>query len=680
MADDTTTTSSSPTHISKKHIKKQQTTHPLLFHSLNVFNLPPEILGALVSHNIVEDDGESETTINKEITESTLAQGGIIGISTAGCATCGGLVFDSVDEQREHYRTDFHRFNAKRKLFDPNVEPVAEEEFEEMLEEMTKSSSDTESTNSKASSQSSYDAVEALFKRHQPSTENDEFERTIHQDNSPYLWFSAPPVLREEIHLGIFKQIFPDPRHGDPIQYLKSAQIDGGGGDKESKRIWTMLMLSGGYFAGLVCALDPKKTGKDSGMEPIVHKRVQRYTVRRKQGGAQSAHDQAKGGAKSAGADLRRFNEAKLQGEVRELLENWKDWIEKSDLVFVSAPGANKNIIYGYEGAVLRRADPRIRSFPFSTKRPAFKELKRSFNKLTTVKVSELNAESLKKLLSSRDPAEELASKLESLAKITTVPAKSKKPEPPQEPKKPEQTEEVRKFIELIRKGKLDLMMGHMEKCAISPTISFETEEFKHTPTLLHVASSAGQPEIVAFFLEKHAADPTITSTTLKTPYDVALDKETRNAFRRYMAEHPDQWDWKMAHVPKGGGSSKSKQKDVEPPTSNQPPPKTTAIGQTLNKAISELVDTNLTPEMQARIDRERRARAAEARMAKLANRGSSSSAAAASASASSAGSSNKGLVCEMCKTSLVGKVPFARMQWQYCSTECVVKHRALVG
>ncbi|CAG8472832.1 11212_t:CDS:2 [Ambispora leptoticha] len=653
MADDTETS----THIPKKTTKKQPPTHPLLSHPLNVFNLPPEILGALVSYNTVEDADKSETTISKEITESKLALSGLIGISTAGCATCGGLVFESVDEQREHYRTDFHRFNAKRKLYDPNVEPVNEEEFEEMLEEMTKSSSDTESTKSNASSQSSYDAVEALFKKHQPSIENDEFVRTTHQENSPYLWFSAPPVLREEIHLGIFKQIFPDHRHSDPIQYLKSAQIDGGEGDGESKRTWTMLMLSGGYFAGLVCVLNPKKTGKDSGMEPIVHKRFQRYTVRRKQGGAQSVHDQAKGGAKSAGADIRRYNEAKLQEEIRELLENWKDWIEKSELIFVSAPSVNKNIIYGYERAVLRRGDPRIRSFPFSTKRPAYKELKRCFSKLVTVKVSELDAESLKKFLSANDPAEELASKMESLVRAT---AKSKKPTPPQEPKKPEQTEEVKKLIELIRKGKLDLMVGHMEKCAISPTIRFETEEFKHTPTLLHVASLAAQPEIVSYFLEKHSADPTITSTTLKTPYDVAPDKETRNAFRRYMAENLDQWDWKIAHVPKGGGVSKNKQKDVEPLPSNQPPPKTTAIGQTLNKAISEL-DINLTPEMQARIEREKRARAAEARLAKLANRGSKP-------------------VCEMCKTSLVGKVPFARMQWQYCSTDCVVKHRALVG
>lgn len=35
-----------------------------------------------------------------------------------------------------------------------------------------------------------------------------------------------------------------------------------------------------------------------------------------------------------------------------------------------------------------------------------------------------------------------------------------------------------------------------------------------------------------------------------KTAYGVAGNKEVRDAFRRYMAEAPDQWDWAAADVP----------------------------------------------------------------------------------------------------------------------------------
>lgn len=46
------------------------------------------------------------------------------------------------------------------------------------------------------------------------------------------------------------------------------------------------------------------------GEEAIVHKTFHSYTVRAKQGGSQNTQDRSKGGCKSAGASLRRYNEA----------------------------------------------------------------------------------------------------------------------------------------------------------------------------------------------------------------------------------------------------------------------------------------------------------------------------------------------------------------------------------
>jgi len=77
--------------------------------------------------------------------------------------------------------------------------------------------------------------------------------------------------------------------------------------------------------------------------------------ARRKQGRSQASNDNAKGKAKSAGADLRRYNEAALQKDIRALIDQWKSMIEESELIFVHAPSANKNIIYNYEEAVLKK-------------------------------------------------------------------------------------------------------------------------------------------------------------------------------------------------------------------------------------------------------------------------------------------------------------------------------------
>ena len=45
-------------------------------------------------------------------------------------------------------------------------------------------------------------------------------------------------------------------------------------------------------------------------------------------------------------------------------------------------------------------------------------------------------------------------------------------------------------------------------------------------------------------------ADPTQLSSEARTPYSVAGTKAARDAFRRHMGAHPDQWDWAAAGVP----------------------------------------------------------------------------------------------------------------------------------
>lgn len=136
------------------------------------------------------------------------------------------------------------------------------------------------------------------------------------------------------------------------------------------------MMLGGGHFAAIIASLIPKirknhQSQEERQVDILASKTFHRYTTRRKQGGAQSANDAAKGNAHSAGSALRRYNEAALQKEIRELLGSWKEDLGKCEFLFIRATGtANRRTLFGYEGAVLKSSDPRIRGFPFTTRRP----------------------------------------------------------------------------------------------------------------------------------------------------------------------------------------------------------------------------------------------------------------------------------------------------------------------
>lgn len=71
--------------------------------------------------------------------------------------------------------------------------------------------------------------------------------------------------------------------------------------------------------------------------------------------------------------------------------------------------------------------------------------------------------------------------------------------------------------------------------------------------------------------------------------------------------------------------------------------------------------------------ERETRAAAAEFRLRQASSSSSSSS---SSTTVSSSGPTTPANRCTCCGASLVGKVPFTRFSYQYCSTTCVRVHK----
>lgn len=78
------------------------------------------------------------------------------------------------------------------------------------------------------------------------------------------------------------------------------------------------------------------------------HKCIHRYVVRAKRGTVQSARDNKSGTSapKSAGAQIRRYNEAQLEKEIQELLLKWAPVIETCGLIFHRTSVNNRRFLF----------------------------------------------------------------------------------------------------------------------------------------------------------------------------------------------------------------------------------------------------------------------------------------------------------------------------------------------
>ncbi|KAL2775138.1 ankyrin repeat and zinc finger domain-containing protein 1 isoform 2 [Daubentonia madagascariensis] len=138
-------------------------------------------------------------------------------------------------------------------------------------------------------------------------------------------------------------------------------------------------MAAAGHFAGAVF----------QGREVVTHKTFHRYTVRAKRGIAQGLRDARGGALRSAGANLRRYNEVTLYKDVRDLLAGpgWAKALEEAGTILLRAPRSGRSLFFGGHGAPLQRGDPRLWDIPLATRRPTFQELQRVLQKLTTLHV-----------------------------------------------------------------------------------------------------------------------------------------------------------------------------------------------------------------------------------------------------------------------------------------------------
>lgn len=345
-------------------------------------------------------------------------------------------------------------------------------------------------------------------------------------------------------------------------------------------KMWTVVLFGGGHFSIVVLALNPyiaprtpsklrplsqpgsddEVLNEDRSIIVLAHKAFHRYTTRRKQGGSQAAQDASGKFAKSAGAQLRRYGEAALTEEVKDLLSlpGYRKLVSESERIYVRANArAARGILWSWPGSDGAspldepRADGRLRTIPFSTRSKAtVGECLRVFAELSRVKVSRRTDAELEEedeayrqtLAGSAAAREELRQRRErersereaAIRKLREDAKRKQQGRQALSKDEKKQRERFERLVDTVRRGRTDALVSLLEKYG-SQLLHNDSGEFSvDAPlpewwrtseinpssrkaasalipsTLLQLAAEAAQEDVVQWLLVEKRADPTI--------------------------------------------------------------------------------------------------------------------------------------------------------------------------
>jgi hypothetical protein len=418
------------------------------------------------------------------------------------CRTAPGAVFEAEDELRLHFKSDWHRFNLKRQI--RNQDMLSEEDF--LVQEDISSlsgSGDDESTDDEGSHA---------------------------EGNSRNL--PVTTVLYKGVRVRLWRALLSVDKDFSP---------------RSTK--WIVALFSTGHFAAGVFA-----QGK-----LVAHRTFHRYTSRRKQGGAQSAHDNKSGKARSVGAQIRRYNELELRKDIHALFTTkWKEHVAEADLIFLGTPKRNRSVFFqipqgakqARKASAFDRADPRIRGVPFMTDRPTLKECQRACRRLGSVEYVIATEETIEESVSAKllpeKQQEEAGRQQNRPARITEQPAAL-----------PQSFGENNALHARVEKNDTKGVKQTLSKPENQVMLDEPNCE-GNTP--LHLAASNNLYDMVNLLLHS-GANPMVTDPKGRPPFYVSASKKVRDMFRFYYGNNPSKWDYKAAGI---GGAGMLTKESVE--------------------------------------------------------------------------------------------------------------------
>ncbi|KAG6444573.1 hypothetical protein O3G_MSEX003453 [Manduca sexta] len=309
------------------------------------------------SHQVVD-----EASVLKRLNALTLN-----GAADGNCCSCCGVgPFETRAQQTAHYKHHWHTHNLKRKLFGKTALTLGQFNSRQDDSSVSGSDSDDEAQNSKKVPATD---LFAAATRHCKSF------FTNHAGQVFCLYRCILHHRKEELSTD-----------GDGSAWIDRCQrllIPG-------FQRWAILMVSGGHFAGAIFA----------GGTPVVHKTMHSYVTRRGQGQAQAGRDQHGNMPRSAGASLRRYNQAQFLEHVQDILSNWTEDFIGCGLIFYRAVGSlNQSALFG-KNSPIKRDDSRVRALPFPTRKPTYREVQRVHETLASIEVYESLEQFQKALIS----------------------------------------------------------------------------------------------------------------------------------------------------------------------------------------------------------------------------------------------------------------------------------------
>jgi hypothetical protein len=350
------------------------------------------------------------------------------------------------------------------------------------------------------------------------------------------------------------------------------------------------------------------------------------------------------------GAQLRRAGEQSLKEDIHSIILEWKQHIHRASLIFVSCPKTMKTTLFAPDTAdILSREDARIHKIPFDIGRPTYESVNVVHEVLLMTEIRETPAFEEEKT--------ELPSTEQETAKAEVVVTSN--------------DEEAEKRVaipltplhEAARDGKLAILLDLLSEKLDSVVDQAAGPDFM-TPLHFAAASTSQTDPVtsaacVSSLLIQGRADPCALDARLRLPYFLASDEKVREAFRMARAVLGEGYcGWDNAKVGPPLTEEEillKKEKEAEKKRRKKGRQKEK---KTKERAQAEEMERcrHEEEERQKRAEDAKRVRdSLQPKLLKKAN------------------------VCDFCQIECKGKrrqQMYERLDYVYCSTDCVQKHK----
>jgi len=271
-----------------------------------------------------------------------------------------------------------------------------------------------------------------------------------------------------------------------------------------SKPVFVLLLRSGRLAAAVF-----------SREKCMAHRASTRYTIRKGQGKAQSTQDSNRR-AKSIGSQLRRQGELALREDVVSMMKEWNSMYnisKNAGLILTSVPKTMKKEFFQDTG--LDRDDERIRSIPLDTGRPTFDTVVAVHEIMMRVYVGEICKKESTPLMVPNDDI------------VTMSPPQGERPLPPKTLEEP--IIPLSPMHEFARDGNVAELIAFIDNNV--DDINVRAGKDLMTP-LHYAASNPMAAACVTALLVEGRANPCLVDARYRVPYFLATHDKVRDAFR----------------------------------------------------------------------------------------------------------------------------------------------------